>query len=332
MSVSDMPDDGESLPLPLVREGKVRKLYDAGDEALLVVTSDRVSAFDVVLPQPVPDKGRVLTQLTAWWLGTLRGADPAEPHHLLAVRDEEMEARLPALAGVPRERWAGRSMLVRRVEPFPVECVVRGHLAGSGWREYRDHRTLAGERLPAGLREGDRLPEPHFTPATKAAPGEHDETISFEAAEGAVGPAVRELRRRSLELFGRARAMAEERGLVLADTKFEFGRADDDRILLIDEVLTPDSSRFWPSERLIPGGGRPPSLDKQPIRDHLANLPDWDRTLPAPDLPPEVVEAAAERYREVFRRLTGVELDDFLPPSFRGEGVPPTDHRGGTRR
>lgn len=316
MSASESSrDEGEDLPLPRVGRGKIRELYDAGEGCLLVVTSDRVSAFDVVLPQPIPDKGRVLTQVTAWWLATLRGAEPAEPHHLVAVREDEILARLPELERVPRERWSGRSMLVRRVEPFPVECVVRGHLAGSGWAEYRDHGTLAGDPLPRGLRQGDRLPEPRFTPATKAEAGAHDENISFSDMEARVGPVARELRDRSLALFNRARAIAEERGIIVADTKFEFGRAQDGEVLLIDEVLTPDSSRYWPREEHAPGRSSP-SLDKQPIRDHLAGLPDWDGSPPAPDLPAEVVEAAALRYREAFRRLTGTELERFQPPSF----------------
>lgn len=325
MSASDpTPEEDGGLPLPRIGGGKIRELYQADDEALLLVTSDRVSAFDVVLPQPIPGKGRVLTQLTAWWLATLRGNGPAEPHHLLAVREEELVARVPELAAVPRERWAGRSLLVRRANPFPVECVVRGYLAGSGWAEYRELGTLAGEPLPPGLQPGDRLPEPRFTPATKASPGQHDENITFQEMEARVGEAAAELRDRSVALFRRAAAVAEERGLILADTKFEFGRMPDGSIVLIDEILTPDSSRYWPLEHHVPGGS-PPSLDKQPIRDHLASLPHWNRSPPAPDLPPEVVTAATDRYREAFRRLTGTDLEAFEPPRFTPEpaGPPP---------
>ena len=315
-------------PLPRIGRGKIRELYDAGNDALLMVTSDRVSAFDVVLPEPIPDKGRVLTQVTAWWLSTLGPSGPAWPHHLLSVRDEEIERAVPELVDTPRSQWAGRSMLVRRVEPFPVECVVRGHLAGSGFEEYRAQGTLAGEPLPKGLQLGAPLPEPRFTPATKAEPGAHDENISFSEMRRRLGPVADELRERSMALFRQAAALAGDRGLILADTKFEFGRGPDGATVLIDEVLTPDSSRYWPREEHTPGHPSP-SLDKQPIRDYLASLPDWDRSPPPPNLPDQVVDAAAERYREAFRRLTGTSVEAFQAPSFgKGPGVNELGGRG----
>ncbi|HSR40589.1 MAG TPA: phosphoribosylaminoimidazolesuccinocarboxamide synthase [Longimicrobiales bacterium] len=301
------------LPLPLLRRGKVRDLYEAGPGELLLVASDRVSAFDVVLPQPVPRKGEVLTMLTAWWLDRL---DAARPHHLLAVDPARIEERLPALAPA-RERWARRAMLVRRTRPLPVECVVRGYLAGSAWREYRDRGTLAGEPLPEGLRESSPLDPPLFSPATKAEEG-HDENITFGEMSERIGEErAARLRARALELYGEAARTARERGILLADTKFEFGEDPRGRVLLIDEVLTPDSSRFWPRERYREGRSQP-SLDKQPIRDWLDGLPDWDKSPPPPDLTDEVVSASTERYLEIFRRLTGTELDAFVPPSFPG--------------
>jgi len=303
------------LPLPLLRRGKVRDIYEAGPEELLLVASDRVSAFDVVLPQPVPRKGEVLTLLTAWWLDRL---DAAPPHHLLAVDPARIEERLPALAEV-RERWARRAMLVRRTRPLPVECVVRGYLAGSAWREYRNRGTLAGEPLPEGLEESSPLDPPVFSPATKAEEG-HDENITFlEMSERIGGDRAVRLRERALDLYGEAARTARERGILLADTKFEFGEDPEGRILLIDEVLTPDSSRFWPREHYREGRSQP-SLDKQPIRDWLDGLPDWDKTPPPPDLTEGVVSASTERYLEIFRRLTGTELDGFTPPGFPGSG------------
>ena len=307
------------IPLPLLFRGKVRDVYEVpdGGNHLLLVASDRVSAFDVVMAEPVPGKGRVLTQITAWWLGThLKEV----PHHVVSVRTGEIRDAVPALAGCEAE-WAGRATLVRRAAPLPVECVVRGYLSGSAWKEYRESGTLAGEPLPPGLAESDPLVPAIFSPATKAKEG-HDENITFERMTEILGPGAElaaELRRRSLDIYERGRAAAAERGIILADTKFEFGIAPDGELLLIDEVLTPDSSRFWPRERYRRGRAQP-SLDKQPLRDHLDGLADWNKRYPPPPLPGRVVAAAAERYREVFRRLTGTALDEYEAPRF-GEGV-----------
>lgn len=299
-----------SLPFPVQHRGKVREMYALDGATLLMVASDRISAFDCVLPDPVPDKGTVLTQISAFWFHEL--GDRVR-HHCIAADPEEMVALRPGLEET-RDRWAGRGMLVDRAEPFPVECVVRGNLAGSGWREYRESGTLAGEELPAGLEEGSELPEPRFTPATKAEEG-HDVNITFEEMKEIVGIKTADvLRERSLDLFREARRIAGKRGVVLADTKFEFGtNLATGEIVLIDEVLTPDSSRLWPADEHEPGGTQP-SLDKQPVRDHLDRLVDageWDRQPPAPSLPAEVIEATTRRYLEAYRRLTGRELPDF---------------------
>lgn len=299
------------LPFPLVTRGKVRDVYDVGEDRLLIVATDRISAFDVVLPQPIPHKGAVLTQITAWWLGQI---SDITPNHLITADADEIEAAVPALAD-HRDTWEHRSMLVRRVTVVPIECVVRGYISGSAWKEYREKGTLAGETLPAGLVESQRLDPPIFSPATKAVTG-HDENITFERMKTEVGaPLAEELRSRSLAIYSRGREIAEKVGIILADTKFEFGRDAEGRILLIDEVLTPDSSRFWPREHYQVGRGQP-SLDKQPIRDYLDALPDWDKKPPPPDLPPEVIRATTERYREIFRRLTGRELAEYTPPRF----------------
>ena len=305
--------ESSRLPLPLLARGKVRDVYEVPGDRLLLVASDRVSAFDRVLDRPVPGKGHVLTMLTAWWLaGRLRDV----PHHLLSVRADEIEAAAPALARC-RGRWEGRASLVRRTRPALVECVVRGYLAGSAWKEYRQAGTLAGEPLPAGLVESGRLSPPVFSPATKAQEG-HDENITLEHVAGLVGAeTARRLKERSLDLYERGRAVAAEAGLVLADTKFEFGIARDRRLLLIDEALTPDSSRYWPAEQYAPGKPQP-SLDKQPVRDWLAAQPGWDRRSTAPSLPAAVANAAAERYRELFRKLVGVLPEEYEPPKFGG--------------
>jgi phosphoribosylaminoimidazole-succinocarboxamide synthase len=319
MSESDPGSSGNytvhesDLPLPLLRKGKVRDVYEAGPDMLLMVASDRVSAFDVVLPQPIPFKGEVLTQITAWWLSKLE--DTFE-HHLISVTPEEIEARIPVLADT-RNQWARRSMLVKRTEPVLVECVVRGYITGSAWKEYKTHGTLAGEPLPEGLVESGRLEPSIFSPATKAQEGDHDENITFYAVIEALGSDLaHELRHRSMEAYAFGARTAEERGIILADTKFEFGTLPDGRLLLIDEVMTPDSSRFWPREHYRVGRGQP-SLDKQPIRDYLDNLEGWDKKPPPPNLPAEVVMASTERYLEIFRRLTGLELEAYIPPSFR---------------
>jgi len=285
---TDLPD------LPLLGRGKVRDIYDLGDK-LLIVASDRLSAFDVVNPTPIPEKGRVLTALSVFWFGMLGDLTAT---HFITDRIEEMGHGLEA----HRDVLEGRSMLVRRTEPILVECVVRGYLAGSGWREYRDGGAVCGIELPQGLVEADELPEPIFTPAGKAASG-HDENISFDEAARRVGPAVATaLRDRSIAIYNKARQYALGRGVIIADTKFEWGIVDGEMIL-IDEVLTPDSSRFWPLDGYRPGGTQP-SFDKQPVRDWL-DAQDWDKTPPAPALPGDVVRQTTERYLEALTRLTG---------------------------
>ncbi len=275
--------------------GKVRDIYDLGDR-LLIVATDRISAFDVVLPTPIPDKGRVLTQLSLFWFERLSSL---VPNHVISATDfpEELAAEAPALAG--------RSMLVQKTEPLPIECVVRGYLSGSGWKDYQKTGAVCGIGLPEGLQESEKLPEPIFTPATKATTG-HDENISFDEAARLAG---RELTGRvrdlSLEIYRRASVYALERGIIIADTKFEFGLRDGE-LIWIDEALTPDSSRFWPADGYVPG--RPqPSFDKQYVRDYLEHL-GWNKQPPAPELPPDVVNGTRDRYREAYRRLTGREL------------------------
>ncbi len=318
MSVSDpQPGKGPALhesdlPLPLLSKGKVRDVYEAGPEMLLMVASDRVSAFDVVLPQPIPCKGEVLTQITAWWLAKLEGT---LEHHLISVTPEEILDRIPELEG-SQDQWSRRSMLVKRTDPVLVECVVRGYITGSAWKEDKNQGTLAGEALPEGLVESGRLEPSIFSPASKAQEGDHDENITFDSVIELLGSDLaHELRHRSLEIYAFGARTAEERGIILADTKFEFGKLPDGRLLLIDEVMTPDSSRFWPREHYQTGRGQP-SLDKQPIRNYLDDLSDWDKKPPPPDLPPEVVKASTERYREIFRRLTGLDLEAYIPPLF----------------
>jgi phosphoribosylaminoimidazole-succinocarboxamide synthase len=297
------------LPFPLVQRGKVRDVYDVGEGRLLIVATDRISAFDVVLPQPIPDKGRVLTQLTAWWLVRL---GDITPNHLISADPEAIVRDVAGLAA-SRATWEGRAMLVRRTHVVPIECVVRGYISGSAWKEYKRSGTLAGEPLPDGLIESQRLDPPIFSPATKAETG-HDENITFARMRETAGAALADdLRQRSIAIYARGRDVAEGAGIILADTKFEFGTLADGTILLIDEVLTPDSSRFWPGETYAPGRGQP-SLDKQPVRDFLDGLAragEWDGEAPGPELPPAVVQATSERYRAVFRRLTGFELDEF---------------------
>ncbi len=301
------------LDLELLHRGKVRDVYAIDDDTLLMVASDRVSAFDVVLPQPIPHKGEVLTLVTAWWLEQLEQQGVA--HHLLAVDPDVITERHPDLAA-SREIWQRRSMLVRRTQPVLVECVVRGFITGSAWKEYARSGTLAGEPLPDGLQESQRLDPPIFSPATKAQEGEHDENITFSQVVELLGQELSgQLLQLSRQIYEYGRDVAGERDIILADTKFEFGHAPDGQLLLIDEVLTPDSSRFWPKETYEVGRGQP-SLDKQPIRDWLDSLDDWDKTPPAPDLPQDVVDAASERYQDVFRRLTGVSLAEYTPPRF----------------
>ena len=300
------------LPLPLLSKGKVRDVYEVGSDMLLMVASDRVSAFDVILPQPIPFKGEVLTQITAWWMAKLEGT---LDHHLISVTPEEIEERIPELSP-SRDQWARRSMLVKRTDPVLVECVVRGYITGSAWKEYRDQGTLAGEALPQGLVESGRLEPSIFSPATKAQEGDHDENITIGTMADLLGDVLtHQLRHLALEVYAYGSRVAKERGIILADTKFEFGKLPDGKLLLIDEVLTPDSSRFWPREHYQTGRGQP-SLDKQPIRDYLDGLQDWNKKPPPPDLPEEVVKATTERYLEIFRRLTGTELESYAPPRF----------------
>jgi phosphoribosylaminoimidazole-succinocarboxamide synthase len=301
------------LDLSLLHRGKVRDVYQIDSETLLMVASDRISAFDVVLPQPIPHKGEVLTLVTAWWLERLEKQGVA--HHLIAVDPDVIVDLHPDLAA-SRELWQRRSMLVKRTDPVLVECVVRGYITGSAWREYEQSGTLAGEPLAKGLRESERLDPPIFSPATKAQEGEHDENITFEQVVELLGQKLADrLRDLSRRVYEYGRDVAGERGIILADTKFEFGHLPAGELLLIDEVLTPDSSRFWPKETYAVGRGQP-SLDKQPIRDWLDGLEEWDKTPPAPDLPQEVVDAASARYQDVFRRLTGAALSAYVPPRF----------------
>ena len=306
-----MPVLETRVPLPLLYRGKVRDIYDVGDSRLLMVASDRVSAFDVILRQPIPRKGEVLTQLTAWWLDSLRGL---VDHHLLSCDPDEIADLVPSLRE-SREAWAGRGMLVHRTDPVLIECVVRGYISGSAWKEYRTSGTLAGEPLPESLVESEKLPTPIFSPATKAQTG-HDENIPFSGVVEHQGEEeANRLRELSLAVYGHGATIAREHGIILADTKFEFGHQEDGRLLLIDEVLTPDSSRFWPADPYEAGRGQP-SLDKQPVRDFLDGMPDWDKSPPPPDLPDHVVRETTDRYLEIFRRLTGTDLDEFRPPHF----------------
>ncbi len=279
-------------------QGKVRDIYDLGDR-LLLVASDRISAFDVVMADPIPDKGRILTRLSAFWF---RHLQDVVPNHVISLEVDDF----PPACRPYRDLLAGRSMLVKKCRPLPVECIVRGYLAGSGWAEYRQAGTICGIALPPGLVESDRLPEPVFTPSTKAELGVHDENISFETMAAKVGEKLaRRVRELSLTLYRRASQWAEPRGIILADTKFEFGLANGE-LLLIDEVLTPDSSRFWPQEDYRPGGPQK-SYDKQYLRDYLESL-GWNKQPPPPPLPPEVLTNTRTRYLQALKALTGEEL------------------------
>jgi phosphoribosylaminoimidazole-succinocarboxamide synthase len=304
------------LPLRLLRRGKVRDVYDAGPDAVLLVATDRVSAFDVVMNEAVPRKGEVLTQLTAWWL---RQLEPKLPHHMITADSQEIIERVPQVAGFSEE-LKGRSMLCRRATVFPVECVIRGYLAGSAWKEYSASGTLAGEPLVPGLRESERLPIALFSPATKAEEG-HDENITISRLAEMVGAtAAAELERLTRIVYDFGREIASSRGIIIADTKLEFGTVEssvrnesEDRgwIILVDEVLTPDSSRFWPADQFEPGRSQP-SFDKQPLRDYLERerrAGRWNGDSPPPPLPNEVVTATSERYLEIYRRLTLAPLD-----------------------
>jgi phosphoribosylaminoimidazole-succinocarboxamide synthase len=298
------------LPLSLLRRGKVREVYEVDAEHLLLVASDRVSAFDVVMREPVPRKGAVLTQISAFWFERLADVFPS---HYITARTSEILERVHGLAGFERE-ITGRTMLVRRAPPVPFECVVRGYLSGSAWAEYRARGTLAGERLPAGLQESERLEPPLFSPATKAEAG-HDLNVTFTTMAGALGQQLAaQLRDASFAIYQAGRDHAARRGIIIADTKFEFGIDAGGTLRLIDELLTPDSSRFWPADRYEPGHAQP-SFDKQPLRDYLASLKaasQWNGEAPAPSLPPEVVKATSVRYLEAYRLLTGRELSEDL--------------------
>jgi phosphoribosylaminoimidazole-succinocarboxamide synthase len=294
------------LPLPLLRRGKVREVYEVDADHLLLVASDRVSAFDIVMREPIPRKGAVLTQISAFWFERLAGVVPS---HFVSASTGEILDRLPALRN-RAEEIEGRSMLVRRTRPVPFECVVRGYLSGSAWVEYRTSGTLAGESLPGGLTESARLEPPLFSPATKAESG-HDLNVTLETMAAELGRELTtRLRDASFAVYRAGRDHAAARGIIIADTKFEFGTEDDGTLLLIDEVMTPDSSRFWPADRYRPGGPQP-SFDKQPLRDYLAALRSeggWNGEAPPPPLPEEVVDATSRRYLEAYRLITGREL------------------------
>jgi phosphoribosylaminoimidazole-succinocarboxamide synthase len=298
------------IPLRHLRRGKVREVYVVDDDRLLLVATDRVSAFDVVMAEAIPHKGAVLTQITAWWL---RQFESLVHHHMLSADIDQIIAMVPSLAE-HRSALAGRAMLCRRTDVFPVECVVRGYLSGSAWKEYRERGTLAGEPLPQGLRESERFDPAIFSPATKAESG-HDENITRSQMATTVGDAIaNDLERLSRLVYERGREIAAERGIIIADTKFEFGRDPDGKITLIDEVLTPDSSRFWPADRYTPGTAQP-SFDKQPLRDYLdgeRRAGRWNGDAPPPALPQAVVDATSARYLDAFRRITGSTLNAAL--------------------
>ena len=302
-----------ALPLTPFRRGKVRDVYEVDADRLLIVATDRVSAFDVVMGETIPQKGAVLTQITAWWL---RQLENRVDHHMLSADAAEIVRLVPILRDHEQE-LQGRAMLSRRTTVFPIECVVRGYLSGSAWKEYRERGTLAGEALRKGLRESDRLEPPIFSPATKADEG-HDENITIGRMRSLIGEsAAAELERLSREIYESGRAIAAKRGIIIADTKFEFGSAKStgeeggEKVILVDEVLTPDSSRFWPADSYEPGHGQP-SFDKQPLRDYLdaeKRAGRWDGNYPPPPLPKVVIDATSERYLDIYRRLTGHSLD-----------------------
>ncbi|MBM4275159.1 MAG: phosphoribosylaminoimidazolesuccinocarboxamide synthase [Deltaproteobacteria bacterium] len=292
--ITDFPELGPK------RQGKVRDIYDLGDRLLLVAT-DRISAFDVVMNEPIPDKGRILTRLSGFWFERLKDI---VPHHLLSLNVEEF----PPACRPYRDTLAGRTMLCRKCRPLPVECIVRGYLSGSGWAEYKNNGHIAGLPLPPGLVESDRLPEPVFTPSTKAELGIHDENIPYGEMVRKIGEDLAaRVRDVSLDLYRRALAWAEPRGIIIADTKFEFGLTEDGTLLLIDEVLTPDSSRFWPKEDYRAGGPQK-SYDKQYLRDYLESL-GWNKQPPPPPLPPEVIANTRKKYVEALKALTGEDLE-----------------------
>jgi phosphoribosylaminoimidazole-succinocarboxamide synthase len=287
--------NSELKSLPLINRGKVRDIYDIDERHMLIVTTDRLSAFDVVLPTPIPGKGALLTAVSNFWFGRTRHIIP---NHLTGIPLEQVITN-PA----ERKPLEGRAIVVRKLKALPVEAIVRGYLVGSGWKEYKKSGTVCGIPLPAGLREADKLPEPIFTPSTKAEVGAHDENISFDQAAELLGREMAEqVRRASLTLYREAADYALTRGIIIADTKFEFGLDENGTLTLIDEALTPDSSRFWPADSYAPGAN-PPSFDKQYVRDYLETL-DWNKKAPGPVLPPEVAQRTADKYQEALRRLT----------------------------
>ncbi|MFN2257114.1 MAG: phosphoribosylaminoimidazolesuccinocarboxamide synthase [Desulfuromonadaceae bacterium] len=286
--------ESECPELKLVNKGKVRDIYDVG-EHLLIVTTDRISAFDVIMHEGIPDKGYVLTQISKFWFEKM---GDIIPHHIVSTDVDDF----PAVAQQYREQLEGRSMLVKKAKPLPVECIVRGYISGSGWKEYKEKGSICGIPLPAGLKESERLPEVIFTPSTKAELGEHDENIPYSKVEELCGAeTAAQLRQITIEIYKRAREYAETKGIIIADTKFEFGIYND-QLIWIDEALTPDSSRFWPADQYQPGGPQP-SFDKQFLRDYLETL-DWGKVAPAPDLPEEIVRKTGEKYKEALTRLT----------------------------
>jgi len=286
--------------IPLLNRGKVRDIYDFGDH-LLIVASDRISAFDVVLPNGIPHKGRVLNQISAFWFKTL---EKIVPHHLVSID----LTGFPRLAKETASELAGRAMIVKKAKPLRVECIVRGYLSGAGWKEYRSAGSICGIALPGGMKESAKLPEPIFTPSTKAEIGIHDENIDFAAAEKILGKDLAgQVRSVSLRIYREASALAESRGILIADTKFEFGLDETGKLILIDEALTPDSSRFWPKDGYAPGGAQK-SFDKQFVRDYLISLK-WDQKPPAPSLPEDVILRTSAKYVEAFERLTGRKLE-----------------------
>ena len=302
MEPKSAPETLKTLELPgisKVNSGKVREIFEIEGD-LLLVASDRLSAFDVILPDPIPHKGRVLTQMSKFWFDRIADANIVK-HHVITVDPRDFPEALREY----RDLLANRSMLVKKCRPLPIECVVRGYLAGSGWKEYQSSEEICGIALPSGLRESDKLPEPIFTPATKEASG-HDVNISFERAAEIIGhDLASRMRELSLQIYTTARDYAGSRGIIICDTKFEFGIADSE-LILIDEVLTPDSSRFWPADSYEPGKSQP-SFDKQFVRDYLETL-DWDKTPPGPELPSEIISATSDRYLEAYRRLAGKDL------------------------
>lgn len=284
--------------LNLIARGKVRDIYDLG-ETLLLVTSDRISAFDVIMNEPIPDKGFVLTQISTFWF---RQMEDIVKNHIISTD----VAEFPAACQPYAETLKGRSMLVKKAKPLPVECIVRGYISGSGWKDYKATGSISGIQLPAGLKESDQLPEPIFTPSTKADLGEHDETISFDKMVEICGRELAEQARDyTLKIYSRARDLADQKGIIIADTKFEFGIYDGE-LIIIDECMTPDSSRFWPKDQYQPGGQQP-SFDKQFLRDYLETL-DWGKTAPAPPLPQEILEKTGQKYCEALQRIAGISV------------------------